>query len=320
MSSKYEILPPIELSPLQAKRERVFLLLAGIFLGSLTMLNILGISRFIAFLTIDAETGAWSWFENGVVTKDMVFMIAVGVLPYPITFLCTDLICEFYGRKRASWVVFVGLILNVWVMFILWIGGALGEQPDIDGDTGLPRINILQKGEEELSLDIDLGFEEEMSEEEAAEKKQEELNKDYGADVPYDYAFFQIRALAFGAIFASMIAYMIAQFTDVYLFHFWKRLTRGKHLWLRNNGSTIVSQLVDTGAVVVITHFLANNLFTVDGLTPNEVWGILFVSYILPNYLFKVVVALLDTIPFYLMVSFMKRYLEIDTTPEKGKG
>src|SRR5690606_2801934 len=48
-----------------------------------------------------------------------------------------------------------------------------------------------------------------------------------------------------GAVLASMVAYMAAQFCDVYLFHFWKRLTRGKHLWLRNNGSTMVSQLVD---------------------------------------------------------------------------
>ena len=48
---------------------------------------------------------------------------------------------------------------------------------------------------------------------------------------------------------ASMIAYMAAQFTDVWLFHFWKRLTDGKHLWLRNNGSTLISQIVDSVCV-----------------------------------------------------------------------
>lgn len=322
MSSNYEMSPPIETTPLQAKRERVFLLLAGIFLGSLTMLNILGISRFIAFLTIDADTGAWRWFENGVVTKDMVFLIAVGVLPYPVTFLCTDLICEFYGRKRANWVVIVGLILNIWVMFILWVGGALGEKPPRDSATDLPQIDIIQLNPDDpvdpfLIISEGNEDEEELSEEAAAEKKQAELNRDYRADVPWDYAFYRIRALAFGAIFASMIAYLVAQFTDVYLFHFWKKLTRGKHLWLRNNGSTMISQLVDTVAVIVITHFLANHLFPIDGMTPNEVWGILFVSFIVPNYLFKLVVALLDTIPFYLMVSFMKRYLEIDTEATK---
>ena len=50
---------------------------------------------------------------------------------------------------------------------------------------------------------------------------------------------------------------MAAQFTDVRLFHFWK-LTGGRALWLRNNGSTLVSQLVDTTAVVLISHYAAH--------------------------------------------------------------
>ena len=57
-----------------------------------------------------------------------------------------------------------------------------------------------------------------------------------------------------------MIAYLAAQFIDVQLFHFWKRLTEGRHLWLRNNGSTLVSQLVDTVAVILITHYYAGAL------------------------------------------------------------
>ena len=66
------------------RRERVFLILAGIFLGTLAMLNILGISRFINLFTIGETT----------------YSVAVGVLPYPVTFLCTDLISELYGKKR----------------------------------------------------------------------------------------------------------------------------------------------------------------------------------------------------------------------------
>jgi uncharacterized PurR-regulated membrane protein YhhQ (DUF165 family) len=306
-------LHPIEASPLQAKRERTFLLLAGLFLGSLTMLNILGVSRFLVLFNINGEDGTWTFWQAGQMGRDTAFALAVGVLPYPITFLCTDLISEFYGRRRASWVVIVGLILNIWVVFILWLGGAMPQTPAIDGDTGLPRINIKQRSEEEPSLDIDMGFlDEELSEEEAAEKKQEELNEDYYAEVPYDYAFYQIRNLAFGAVFASMIAYLLAQFTDVYLFHFWKRLTKGKHLWLRNNGSTLISQLVDTVVVIVITHFCAKHLFLVDEMTSNEVWVVLFLSYIVPSYVFKVVAAILDTIPFYIAVAFLKKHLEFD--------
>ena len=63
-----------------ARRERVFLALAGVFLCAMTMLNILGITRFV-------QLGPWA--------------LAVGVLPYPLTFLCTDLISELLWKKRA---------------------------------------------------------------------------------------------------------------------------------------------------------------------------------------------------------------------------
>lgn len=310
MSKNNSALHPIEISPLQAKRERVFLLLAGIFLGSLTMLNILGVSRFITVLSI-GEDGIWDWWNAGE-TGDLAFMIAVGVLPYPVTFLCTDLICEFYGRKRASWVVFVGLILNFWVIFILWLAGSLGPQGAEDAYDGLPEINIKEREPDGLTVDIEFSDGPELSEEEAAAEKQKELNEKYFAEVPHEYAFYKIRELAFAAIFASMIAYLLAQFIDVYLFHFWKRLTKGKHLWLRNNGSTLISQLIDSIAVMAITHFFATKLVPVEGLSKTEVWGALFLSVILPNYAFKVIAALLDTIPFYGLVAFFNRYLEVE--------
>src|SRR5690606_28464422 len=82
----------------------VFLILTGLFLGSLTMLNILGISRFI-------DLSHWLGIPEG---SDIRFSIAIGVLPYPITFLCTDFISEIYGKRRANRVVWVGLILNAW--------------------------------------------------------------------------------------------------------------------------------------------------------------------------------------------------------------
>ncbi len=259
-------LHPIEASELHARRERVFLVLAGIFLGTLAMLNILGISRFIVLFSLHPdETGGYqlNWGQWG----EISFALAIGVLPYPITFLCTDLISEFYGRRRANWVVTVGLFINLWVMFILWLGGVLPSIPEFDPATGLPAV-----------------------------------------DDPA-YAFYKIRTLAFGAVTASMIAYMFAQFCDVYLYHFWRRLTRGKHLWLRNNGSTMVSQLVDTTAVILITHFFANAL----PLPPEgrSIWAHLML-FIATGYAFKLVVALLDTIPLYILVYAFRRYLRVE--------
>ena len=97
---------------------------------------------------------------------------------------------------------------------------------------------------------------------------------------------------------------MAAQFCDVSLYHFWKRLTKGKHLWLRNNGSTMISQLVDATAVILIT-------FGASYLAGEMSLGQLL-SYIRDNYLFKVAVAALDTIPFYFGVIWLRGYLRID--------
>ena len=76
--------------------------------------------------------------------------------------------------------------------------------------------------------------------------------------VPNDYAFYHIRKLTMGATIASMIAYVSAQFIDVQIFHFLKEKTKGKKLWLRNNVSTIFSQLIDSIAVILITHYLVS--------------------------------------------------------------
>ncbi|MTI88466.1 MAG: queuosine precursor transporter [Balneolaceae bacterium] len=106
-----------------------------------------------------------------------------------------------------------------------------------------------------------------------------------------------------GNTIASMIAYLIAQTVDVRLFHFWKKLTGGKHLWLRNNASTMISQLVDSTAILTIL-YIAGNL----GENINTVWALLVL--IVNSYLFKFFFALFDTPLFYLGVKLFKDYDE----------
>ncbi|MBI1370547.1 MAG: queuosine precursor transporter [Planctomycetes bacterium] len=259
-------------SVLHERRERVFLVFAGLFLGSMTMLNILGISRFIKLATMTVGQGTQ--------TREIVFAVAVGVIPYPLTFLCTDFISEFYGRRRANFLVWVGLAVNFWVVFILWLGGVLPGFVPNDPTTGFPPQPVYDAAKHVF--------------------------------VETGWTFYQIKALTFGAVAASMCAYMAAQFCDVFLFHFWKDLTKGKHLWLRNNGSTMVSQMVDTVAVILITHFYAHALPVQED---QPLWPQLL-TFIGTSYAFKFVVAALDTIPFYLGVYYLSRYLRIDPTQE----
>ena len=91
---------------------------------------------------------------------------------------------------------------------------------------------------------------------------------------------------------ASLISFVVAQQLDVFMFSLWGKITKGKHLWIRNNMSTIVSQLIDTTIFEFIAFW---------HLTPKFTTGYIF-SLILPYWLFKVVFALLDTPLCYLGV------------------
>ncbi|MEE4659957.1 MAG: queuosine precursor transporter [Halieaceae bacterium] len=244
---------PIALDPvlLAERRERVFLVLAGIFICAMTMLNILGITRFI-------QLGP--------------MQLAVGVLPYPITFLCTDLICELYGKRRANFMVTVGLGLNFFIIGFIYLGNLA---PPVTADA-LPPWQQLQ-----LAAPVGLPN---------------------GSVLDNQVELYQlIYATTSGAVFASMMAYIAAQYCDVQLFHFWKRVTRGKYLWVRNNFSTMISQLVDSFMVVLVTFgavYLAGDMTTTTLLT-----------LMFSNYGFKFVVAALDTAPFYLGVYQLRKYL-----------
>jgi uncharacterized integral membrane protein (TIGR00697 family) len=241
------------------RRQRVFLILSGIFLGTLALLNVLGISRFLDMS-----------FELFGVTIPVV--VAVGVLPYPVTFLCTDLISELFGEKKARDMVWVGLILNGWVIFLLWLGGILPGFETLDTASGLPSL-------------------------------------DAAGRLP---VYFEIRELAFGAVAGSMVAYMAAQFCDVRLFHFWKKITGGRHLWLRNNASTMTSQMVDTTAVILITHYYAGAL-PIDAEQP--IVGQLM-TFIVSGYVFKLIIAALDTGPIYFLVGRLRPYLGLEPNQE----
>lgn len=239
---------------LMERRERVFIVLAGTFLCAMTLLNVIGITRFVQFGPM---------------------ALAVGVLPYPLTFLCTDLICELYGKARANFLVTVGLGLNLLILFILFLGNSMPSVPA----EAMPPWQVIQ-----LAAPVALPN---------------------GDIVESSIGLYQlIYATTSGAVFASMLAYIAAQYCDVQLFHFWKRVTRGKHLWIRNNFSTLMSQMVDSVMVVSVTFGAA----FLRGDVAVKAMLILIGS----NYLFKAVVALLDTGPLYLAVHYLRRYMHLE--------
>lgn len=239
---------------LHRRRENVFLILSSFFLAAMAILNLIGLTKFI-------QIGPLS--------------VAVGILPYPLTFLCTDLISELYGRTRASFLVWVGLGMNGFILSILWLGDLI---PPVAPDSQ-PPWQVLMLASPVLLPN--------------------------GSTVETSVELFQlIYACTSGAVFASMVAYITAQFSDVYLFHFWKQLTQGRHLWLRNNCSTIISQLIDSLMIILITFGAA--------LARGDISLAVLINLFLGNYTFKLIAALLDTAPFYLGTYYLKRYLRAE--------
>jgi len=94
-------------------------------------------------------------------------------------------------------------------------------------------------------------------------------------------------------VLASMVAYLISQHHDVFAFHFWRRKTKARFLWLRNNASTMVSQGLDTGLFITIAFW---------GTVPT---GILL-NMLLTQYVIKLAIAVCDTPFCYLLVALLK--------------
>lgn len=239
--------------PSMAKRDALFLSLAGVFITALVLGNVIGTTKFVTLFSFDMS--GWLLSITPSIVRDgniYTMSVPVGVLAYPVTFLATDLISELFGRKKAQLVVWVGFFLNFFMLLVMSVAHWLPNTGGVSG--GLP----LFEGVYEFMV---------------------------------------------GNTIASMIAYLTAQTIDVRLFHFWKNLTGGKHLWLRNNASTMFSQLVDSTAILTIL-YLVGNL----GDNINSVATLIIL--IINSYLFKFFFALFDTPLFYLGVRFLKEFDE----------
>lgn len=221
--------------------QRIYLLLGALFITALVVSNLI-FKKFFYWHPFEIEIFGTKLFE-----------ISVGILPYPITFLITDLISEIYGKKRANQVVIAGIFASFFSMLIVYLANAA---PATDWSP---------------------------------------IKDDLFSDV------FGSTSIA---VFASMMAYLFAQFIDIQIYHYWKRLTQGKHLWLRNNFSTFLSQFIDTATVLL--------LLCVFG----EIEWHLFAGLLIAGFIFKVMIAALDTPFLYLGVYLFRKRFNLKVNEE----
>lgn len=215
----------------KSQAQLIYLVLASLFIASLVTSNLIFQKFFY-----------WEPFNL------FRFEVSVGILPYPITFLITDILSEIYGKKKANQVVVAGIFASFFSMLIILVAD---YAPAIDSSP------IANK------------------------------------------TFTKVFGLSPLAVLASMLAYLAAQFIDIRIFHFWKKLTKGKHLWLRNNFSTFLSQFIDTFTVL----FLLSSF----KILPWSIFG----SLLLSGFLFKIIIAALDTPVLYAVVYWFRKKFDL---------
>ncbi|MGK0407258.1 MAG: putative integral membrane protein (TIGR00697 family) [Roseivirga sp.] len=224
-----------ELEPYKQKQAGVmYLILAALFIAALITCNLIANK----FVTVNL----------GFTT----FIVSAGVIPYPLTFLITDLLSEVYGRKNTNRVVIAGLFASLLVLLILFLGHTF------------PAISNSPVS---------------------------------------DKQFDQVFQSSSRVILASMLAYLVAQFIDVRIFHAIKKKTKGKHLWLRNNTSTMFSQLVDTILVTSVLFFGVESFAFIGGLVKD-------------GWLFKILFAAADTLLIYPLIFLIRRYFKLTSSEE----
>jgi len=217
-------------------RTRLFMILAGIFSTCLIVGDIIG-SKLIEPVLFGHP-----------------FVLTVGMIPFPITFLLTDVLNEFYGKRAARFVTLLGFGLALLAYVFIYVAGAIPIAP---------------------------------------------LTMKPGWDGVTEEAFQTVFLGSQRILLSSMVAYVVAQFVDIFVFHALKRMTQNRLLWLRATGSTAVSQLIDT----IVINFVAWS-----GMLGFET----IVNMVMSSYLVKILIAVGLTPAIYLVHALIERGLKIE--------
>lgn len=214
------------------RKTKLYTTLAAIFISALILAEITG-SKLIQ----------WQ------VTATLVFTMTMGVIPFPITFIVTDIVNEYYGRKGIRFITFLGMAMIALVLLILQI------------DMRIPAAAI---------------------------------------SPVKDDAFNAVFSASTRIMVGSLLAYLIGQLVDIYVFHAIRERTGERYLWLRATGSTFVSQFIDSFVVLFVAFYgqLATDQILSIGAT---------------NYIYKFGIAVLITPLLYLVHRVIDNYLGKET-------
>jgi uncharacterized integral membrane protein (TIGR00697 family) len=210
----------------QNKKDTVYVILAGIFITNAVVAELIG----------------------GKLIHVGSAVMSIGILPWPIVFVTTDLINEYFGEKGVRKLSLITASLIAYTFIILFFA------------MKIPAVN----------------------------------GKGLVSDMQFNGVFGQSMLIIVG----SITAFMVSQLIDVTLFHFVKKKTGNKMIWLRSTGSTVISQLFDSFIVAGIAFWLPGKMTT-------EV----FIVSALTGYFVKLIIAVLMTPMIYLGHSIIEKYI-----------
>jgi len=235
------------------KSTKLFLILGGFFIANALLAEIIGAKLFSL-----EKTFGWAPANIPLFGNEFSFNLTAGVVLWPVVFIMTDIINEYYGPKGVRFLSFltIGLIAYAFIMFSAAIKLEPADFWAKDYFNGVPDSNSAFKG-----------------------------------------IFGQSQSI----IIASLIAFLVSQILDVFIFHRIKRVTGEGKIWMRATVSTLVSQLIDSFVVL----FLAFYVFP-----QGKAWSLsLVLSTCLGNYIYKFIIAVVMTPVIYLVHAWIERYL-----------
>ncbi len=195
------------------KRTNLFIVLSGIFLTNALLAELVGTKIFSLESTLGFAPAQIQLFGDWVLD----FNLTAGVVLWPVVFVTTDIINEYFGKEGVKKISFLTVFFISFAFVIISIVTWL----------------------EPASFWLDVN-------------STDENGKPFNIDYAFDKVFLQGARIIVG----SLAAFLIGQLLDVFVFHKLRKITGTKLLWLRATGSTLVSQLIDSFVVLFLAFYL----------------------------------------------------------------
>jgi len=199
-------------SILKDKKTNLFIILSGIFITNALIAELIGGKIFSAEKTLGFNPLDIPLFGD----FNIQFNLTAGVVLWPVVFVTTDIINEYFGKKGVRRITYITVGLIAYAFVVIYAAMKL-----VPADFWLSVNAVNEQGE---AFDI-------------------------------NYAFQKVLSQGLNIIFASLVAFVIGQLVDVSVFHRLRKITGPKKIWLRATGSTLISQLIDSFVVLIVAFY-----------------------------------------------------------------